>query len=328
MKKILNQLLLIVLTVFFSSTITFVLIRIMPGDPVQTLAMEMQRSYGISLEDAYARAQSTLNYDPDVPIFTQYVNYLENVVTGDFGDSMQFKRPVTEVIAGGLSWTLFILSISLAVAFVLGTILGMYIAWKRKTWVDPAVTVYASAVGAIPEFLVGYLLVILFSVVLGWFPARGPYDSAITPGFNLEFMLSACYHAVLPISAYILTQLGFWAMGMKGVAVSILGEDFITSARARGLSDKRIITAYVGRNALLPQITSLAITFGVMFGGSALVENIFVYPGVGFYMGRAIASRDYTLMQGLFLMITVVVVIANVVAELLYSVLDPRIRKR
>lgn len=328
MKKLLGNLALIVLTVFFSSTITFVLIRVMPGDPVETLAMDMQRAYSISLEDARLRAKSMLNFDPEVPITTQYVRFIGNVVTGNFGDSMQFKKPVMEVIAGGLVWTLLVLTISLALAFIIGTVLGMYIAWKRKTWVDPAVTIYASALGAIPEFLVGYLLVILFSVTLGWLPARGPYDTAAVPGFNLPFILSVLKHATLPIMAYTVTQLGFWAMGMKGVSMSILGEDFITSAKARGLSDKRIITAYVGRNALLPQITSLAITFGAMFGGSALIENIFVYPGVGFYMGRAIAGRDYTLMQGLFMMITVVVVIANVIAELLYSALDPRIRKK
>lgn len=328
MKKLLSSVALVLLTIFFSSTITFVLIRVMPGDPVETLAMDMQRQYSISLEEARLRAKNMLNFDPEVPIIEQYTNFLGDVFTGNFGDSMQFKRPVTEVIAGGLVWSLLILSVSLFLSFVIGTVVGMYIAWKRKTWVDPAVTIYASVLGALPEFLVGYLLVILFSVGLGWLPARGPYDSSVVPGMTPEFIFSVIKHATLPTLAYVVTQVGFWAMSMKGVSVSILGEDFITSAKARGLSDRRIITAYVGRNALLPQITTLAITFGAMFGGSALIENIFVYPGIGFYMGRAIAGRDYTLMQGLFMMITVIVVLANVVAELLYSVLDPRIRKK
>jgi peptide/nickel transport system permease protein len=147
------------------------------------------------------------------------------------------------------------------------------------------------------------------------------------PGFNWPYISSVLEHAILPISAYIITGLGGWALAMKGNAISVLGEDYVTAAKARGLSQRRIITTYVGRNALLPLITNLAISFGMMFGGSPLVENIFAYPGVGYFLNQAVGRRDFTLMQGMFLMITIAVVLANLIAEILYSVLDPRIRQ-
>jgi len=174
---------------------------------------------------------------------------------------------------------------------------------------------------------VGLILIIIFAVNLKWLPNRGPYDSSVMPGFTWPYISSVLKHAILPISAYIITGLGGWALAMKGNAISVLGEDYITAAKARGLPQRRIITTYVGRNAILPLITNLAISFGMMFGGSPLIENIFVYPGVGYFLNQAVGRRDFTLMQGMFLMITVAVVLANLIAEILYSVLDPRIRQ-
>lgn len=323
----LKRLLLVVMTIIFSSTITFVVIRTMPGDPIETLAMELQRNMGMSFEDATIRAKAMLNYDPDVPVHIQYVNYMKTLLSGDLGQSMQFKTPVVDVITAAMAWTLLISSVSLILSFILGSLLGMYCAWKRKTFIDPVVTMYDAIVGAVPSFVIAYLLVMLFSTKLGWFPARGNYDGSVMPGFNGPFIASVAYHAILPVMSWVLTSIGGWALGMKSVAVSTLGEDYITSARARGLSDKRIVWTYVGRNALLPQITQLAMQFGMMFSGSVLIENIFVYPGMGFFFGRAITARDYMLMQGMFLVITIAVVLANLLAEILYSVIDPRIRE-
>jgi peptide/nickel transport system permease protein len=320
-------LLLVLLTVIFSSTITFVVIRTMPGDPVETLAMEMQRNMGMSLEDAMLRAKAMLNFDPTVPVYIQYVRYVWGLMQGSFGISMQFKTPVMQVIGDALAWTLLVSSIALVLSFVLGSLLGMYCAWKRKTLIDPIVTAYDAVLGAVPSFVIAYLLVLLFSVKLGLLPARGNYDASIAPGWTWPFIGSVLRHAVLPVLSWMLTTIGGWALGMKAVAVSVLGEDFITSARARGLHDRRIVWTYVGRNALLPQITHLAMSFGMMFAGSVLIENIFVYPGMGFFFGRAITARDYPLMQGMFMIITVAVVVANLLAEILYSVIDPRIRE-
>lgn len=318
---------LILLTIIFSSSITFVIIRLMPGDPVTTMAMDMQRNQGMNLEEAMRKAKAMLNYDPDIPIPTQYVEFIKGVVRGNFGDSLKYKISVMTVITSALSWTLCLSAISLSIAFILGSLLGMYCAWRRKTLVDPILTIYDAIIGAIPAFVIGFLLIIIFSVKLQWLPPRGNYDAAAVPGWNPEFIFSVIRHAVLPVLSQVLTTIGGWAMGMRAMAVSTLGEDYITSARARGLPTGRIVWTYVGRNALLPQITALAMNFGALFAGSVLIENLFVYPGMGYFFNAAITSRDYPLMQGIFIVITVAVVLANQLAEITYSVIDPRIRE-
>lgn len=321
-----QRILILIITIFFSMTVTFVVIHNMPGNPVETLAMDMVRTLGLDYKEATSKATALLNYDPNVPLVQQYFKYMKGLATGNFGDSMAYKKSVTSVIAGALPWTLFILSVSLLLAFTIGILLGMYISWKRKTIMDPIVSIYASVFGSVPDFIVALMLIIIFSVTLKWLPSRGPYSSDVTIGFNGPFIGSVINHAILPILAYLVTGLGGWALTMKGSAVSILGEDYITSARARGLPDRRIITTYVGKNAMLPLVTNLAISFGMMFGGSPLVENIFVYPGMGYFLNQAVGRRDFPLMQGMFLMITVAVVLANLVADILYTVLDPRVR--
>lgn len=323
-----KKLAMIIVTILFATSITFFVIRLMPGDPVDTMAMSLITNEGLDYNEAYEKAKAMLNYDPDKSIAVQYLDYLKDLAKFDLGQSMSSKHPVVDVIAGALPWTLFILTISITIAFILGVTLGMYIAWNRNTLVDPIVSIYASISGSLPDYIVGLLLVVLFSTKLRWFPSRGAYSSQVTPGFNFHFIKDVFYHSFLPMLTYVITGLGSWALFMKGSAVSVLGEDYIMAARARGLSERRIRKTYVGRNAILPLITSLAISFGGLFGGSPLIENLFAYPGIGFYLNRAIATRDYSLMQGMFLMITVAVVVGNLAADLCYILLDPRIRDR
>ncbi len=167
-----------------------------------------------------------------------------------------------------------------------------------------------------------------FSIGLGIFPARGAYDSESIPGWNLTFILDVLYHACLPVLCYFLTTVASWIMGMKAICIGLLGEDYMNYARARGLSRNRILFTYLGRNAMLPQITSLAISFGLLFGGSPVIENLFVYPGVGFYLNSAISRRDYPLMQGMFMMIIMMVLISGLAADALNKRLNPRLREK
>ena len=321
-----KRLLLDITTVSFATVSTFLIMRMMVGDPVENMAISMVHDQGIDYESAYRSAKAMLNYDPDVPILTQYTKYLSGLMKGNLGQSLIYKRDVKQIIGEALPWTLFVLSISLLLSFFIGIFLGMYIAWKRTTILDPILSAYTAIVGSIPEFVIAFLLIVFFSVKLKWFPSRGAYSSSVKPGFNMPYFLDVLNHAVLPITAYVLGGIGRWALNMKANAVSVLGEDYIVSARARGLREKRIITRYVGRNAMLPLVTNLAISFGMIFGGSPLIERLFVYPGVGYYMSQSISSRDYIFLQVLFLLITVTVVLATVVAEILYPILDPRIR--
>lgn len=314
------------ITIMVAVSFTFYLVRQMPGDIIHTLALEIQTRQGVSYNEAREIAKTQLAYDPDVPIYEQYIKYIGNLARGNLGLSLVYRIPVADIIKQALPWTIFITSSSVIISFILGTLLGTTIAWKRKSILDPIITLYATVTQAIPDFLIGLMLLVFFGVTLRWFPMRGAYGPDVDPGFNLPFILDVLYHAILPVLAFSIQAVGGWALAMKASATAVLGEDYINVAKAKGLSEGRIIIDYLGRNAILPQITSLAITLGAMLGGSMLVETIFGYPGVGFFLGRAIGTRDYTMIQGLFLVTTVAIIFANLIADVVYTKLDPRIK--
>lgn len=317
-----------VLTLFISLVLVFFIVKAMPGDPVQTLTQQYMTTDKLPYEQAYERAKVALNYDPEVPVMQQFRDYVVQLLHGDMGQSMSYKDSVVNIVLGALPWTLLVCSISLLLSFAVGNILGLFIAWKRSKILDGIMTGYQAIFGSIPDYIVAYLLVALFSIGLGIFPARGAFSSDVEPGWNIKFVLDVLYHAVLPVLCYFLTTVASWVMGMKSICVSLLGEDYMNYARVRGLSQKRILFTYLGRNAMLPQITSLAITFGLLFGGSPVIENLFVYPGVGYYLNSAISRRDYPLMQGMFLMIIIMVLISGLVADALNVRLNPRLREK
>ena len=324
MKKVLTC----ILTMLTSLLLIFFVIQAMPGDPVETLTQEYMKTGQLGYDQAYAKAKIALNYDPDVPILQRFTTYVKGIASGNLGQSMAFKESVSKIVLGALPWTLLGCSISLFLSFMVEVILGIYVAWKRSKLLDGVITGYQAVVGSIPDYIVAYLLVLLFSLTLGIFPSKGAYSSNVTPGFNLAFIGSVLSHAALPIFSYFLTTLAGWIMGMKANCLSVLGEDYINYAKARGISNKRIIFSYLGRNAMLPMVTSVAISFGMMFGGSPLIENLFVYPGVGYYLTTAISRREYPLMQGMFLMIIVMVLISGLIAEFLNTRLNPRLREK
>ncbi len=323
-KKILRM----ALTLIISLVLVFFIVKAMPGDPVQTLTQQYMTTDKLPYEQAYERAKVALNYDPEVPVMEQFLTYINQLLHGDMGQSMSYKDSVVNIVLGALPWTLLVCSISLLLSFAVGNIVGLFIAWKRSRLWDGIMSGYQAVFGSIPDYIVAYLLVVIFSISLGLFPARGAYSSETVPGWNLDFILDVMYHAALPVLCYFLTTVASWVMGMKAICVGLLGEDYMNYARARGLSRKRILFTYLGRNAMLPQITSLAITFGLLFGGSPVIENLFVYPGVGFYLNSAISRRDYPLMQGMFLMIIIMVLISGLVADALNKWLNPRLREK
>ena len=324
MKKIMTCL----ITMLTSLLLVFFVIQAMPGDPVNTLAQEYMKTSQLPYDQALSKAKLALNYDPDIPVVQRFFTYVKNISTGNLGQSMSYKGQVSTIVLGALPWTLLVCSISLLLSFAVGVILGIYVAWKRSNIWDGAITAYQAVFGSIPDYIIAYLLILLFSVGLGLFPSKGAYNSSVTPGFNITFILDVLYHAALPILAYFVTTLAGWIMGMKASCMSVLGEDYVNYAKARGLSNKRIVISYLGRNAILPMVTSVAISFGMMFGGSPLIENLFVYPGVGYYLNTAISRRDYPLMQGMFLMIIIMVLLSGLIAEFLYTRLNPRLKEK
>lgn len=313
-------------TIFVAMSLTFILIRNMPGDIIYSMALDKASSEGIPFDVAYEEVKGMYGIASDEPLYIQYFKYITNILRGNLGNSVQYQIPVLKIILSALPWTLLVLSISITLSFMIGIVVGMLAAWKRKTLLAPFVSIYASITDATPDYLTAVMLLIIFAVNLRWFPLKGAYDVDVVPGFNLKFIGNVLYHAFLPILAYTIENVGGWMLIMKASATSVLGEDYVTAAQMKGLKERRIAVSYVGRNAILPPFTRLAIAIGGMLGGSALIESVFAYPGIGFFFGKAVALRDYPLMQGLFLLTTVGIIVANLLADFLYSKLDPRVR--
>lgn len=316
-------------SIFVVTTLTFFLIRLMPGNPLD-IYIQTQLQSGYSLEEAQQMAASIYQIDLNEPVLSQYGHYLQGLVKGDFGMSIVSTRtPVSKLILRFLPWTLFVVSVSLVISFTLGVLLGTVIAYKRNSWIDHLFASFSSIITAFPDFMIATMILLwggvrwkLFSVS----GVRGSLSPGMVPGWNLEFFADAFYHAALPIFTYVLVSVGRWMLQMRSSTMSTLGEDYVMVAKARGLSDTRITTAYVGRNAIIPLFTTLAITIGGMFGGSVLIETVYQYQGIGVKLSSALASRDYPVMQAVFIIITTATVTANLLADFLYGLLDPRIR--
>jgi peptide/nickel transport system permease protein len=319
-----------IFTVYFVSTLIFFLVRLLPGSPVEIYIYTLINQYGYSYDVAADQARSLFAVNPDQPLALQYVDYLLNLARGNLGESMLSPGvPVTDIILKYLPWTVFSVGIGLLLAFTFGVAFGMLMAYRRNSLVDHILSVAGSLFSSVPSYLFGIMVIVFFGVWLNWLPVaamRGSLSSGMVPSFSVAFFKDALFHASLPILIYTLTGLGAWMLLMKSSTISALEEDFVTAARARGLTERRIAVVYVGRNAILPLFAQLTVAIGFIVGGSFLVEPIFQYQGIGYTLFKAIQSRDYPLLQGIFLMITISVVVANLVADLLYSRLDPRIR--
>ncbi len=319
-----------ILTVFIVTTGTFFLLRLLPGNPVDTYIQTQIAQTGVSYEAAAAQAKNLFSLDPDQPLIQQYATYMLNMLHGDFGNSLLSPgTTVAQVIKTYLPWTLFSVGVATIFSFIIGIAAGMIMAYRRESWIDHLLTSIGSLLHAIPNYILAILIVVFLGVKLQVFnltQIRGSYTPGVEPSFSLSFLNDIFYHATLPILAYTLTTVGSWALVMKSSTVETLGEDYVTVARARGLSDARIRSGYVGRNAVLPLFSALAVSLGFVVGGSIFVEKIFGYQGIGFSLFNAVNGRDYPVLQGIFLVLTISVVAANLLADVLYSRLDPRIR--
>jgi peptide/nickel transport system permease protein len=317
------------LTIWGVMTFTFFLIRLMPGNPIDIMVAQMLQQEAMSYEEAYARVAASFQFDPNASVIDQYFDYLGDLLRLDLGTSL--VSPGTKVIdqlLGFLPWTLFSVGMGLLISFTVGILLGIVMAYYRNSPLDHFLSLIASILSAVPNFIWALIIIIVFGINLRWFNVgelRGTYDANTPPGFNLPFFASVLKHAALPILIYVISTLGTWMLSMKSSTVSVLGEDYVTVAQARGLSERRISTAYVGRNAALPLFTQLMIAIGFVLGGAVVIEELLVYWGIGHYLFYSITTRDYTAMQGVFLLITSSVVFANFFADLLYARLDPRV---
>ncbi len=313
--------------VYVVISISFFMIRLMPGNPMVALEEQLQLEGGLTMQEIQAKVSAIYALQPHAPLWQQYFTYVAHAFQGNLGQSVSDPgTSVVHIIAGALPWTIFAVSLSLLLSFALGVGIGSFMAAFQEHRSAKIVTLIVSFLGAVPNYLVAILLLYFLADLHHVFPLGGAYSASTTPGLNLPFLSSACVHAALPVAAYVITSFGGWALTMKGSATSVLGAEYVRAAQAWGLGRRRVTQSYVGRNAMLPMVTSLALSLGFMFGGSVFIETYFTYPGIGYYLIQSVTNRDYSLMMGCFLLITVAVVVSNMLVDLLYPLIDPRIQ--
>lgn len=307
------------LTMLFVLVFNFFLFRVIPGDPAQILARakhlpaeaveELQRDFGL-----------------DEPIPKQFALYVEDTLTGNFGISYKFRRPVSEVIADRIWPTVLLVGVSTIGATVIGLLIGIYGAWRRGTALDVSTLGFSLVTYAMPEFWLGILLLMAFAAGLGWFPTGG----ITSPGAGFTGLAAATdviKHLVLPAVTLILALLGEYALIMRSSLLDVMGEDYLVTAKAKGLREAMVLRRHAVPNALLPTMTLVALNLGFVVSGAITVELVYSWPGLGLLTAEAASVPDFPLLQGLFLLFSVTVIVANLGADLLYAYLDPRVRR-
>jgi peptide/nickel transport system permease protein len=313
-----------VITAWIAITINFFIPRLMPGNPAELVFNRVRHSMSPTALKAFSVA---FGVDSHQGLISQYFSYLNQLVHGNLGISITFfPATVASVIRTALPWTLALVGVATILSFVLGTLLGILAAARRGTWVDALLPV-TSFLSAVPYFWLGLLALTVFAVELGWFPLSGGYAPSVNVGFTWPFISSSIDHAVLPALTIVVSSIAGWLLGMRNVMISTLGEDYVLLADAKGLPRRRVTFSYAARNALLPNMAGFALSLGFIVSGAILTEVVFSYPGMGYVLFEAVTNEDFPLMQGIFLMITILVLLANLFADVIYVMLDPRTRE-
>lgn len=322
-----RRLLTFLLVIWVTATLNFALPRVAPGDPIQAMLSQMEME-GHAVENRAAIvAAYRVRLGLDESIWIQYLRYLRSMVTLDLGYSMNyFPATVTEIVANSLPWSLALLTVTTTISFTVGTAMGALVVWRGSPALVRFVTYFFLAISPLPYYLIAILLLFFFGFTLHIFPTGGVTSIGRVPGFSWKTFLDIIHHSTLPALSIILAAVGGWALSMRGMMVSVQGEDYLMLARAKGIRERRILIRYGLRNALLPQITAFGISLARVVSGATLVEVLFAYPGIGYLLFHAISNSDYNLIQGITFILTVSVATCVLIVDLLYPKLDPRIR--
>ena len=307
-----------IITLFLTITINFFIFRVMPGDPVSIMVSERILKPSVVEE---VRAMFGLN----LPLWQQYILYIRNLLIGYFGYSFHWKEPVINVIMERMPNTILLMGVSTILSVIIGIVLGVLAAWKRGTKVDVTILTSSLMFYSLPVFWIGMMLLMLFGYYLGIFPIAGTMSRPPPEGF-FERILDLLHHMTLPTITLTLISYGEYTLLMRGTLLDVLTQDYIVTARAKGLSERRVLVKHAMRNALLPTVTAVAISLGFIVSGATLTETVFSWNGVGRLIYDAMMMRDYPVLQGAFLIISISVILANYVADIVYGILDPRIR--
>lgn len=328
MGAILRRLGVYLLAAWVAVTVSFLLPRVVPGNPVAGAVARASES-GNCNSACIAAVEAQLGFNVHQSLLSQYTQYMGNLAHGDLGHSWSENAPVSSLILSYLPWTLGLLVIATVISFIGGTAVGIWLAWRRGTWVEwilPGATFFQ----ALPYFFLALVLVLFFGqtgTMLKWFPSLFAYDIyADTPGFNLPYILSVFEHAILPGATVILASAAGFILSMRNQMVTTMDDDFVLVAAAKGLPTHQVIW-YAARNAMLPVVSNFTVAISLVVAGQILVEIVFNYPGIGYHLFDALGKLDYTLVQGIFVVITLVVLGANLLADVVYVLIDPRARQ-
>ncbi len=321
-----------VVTLWAAVSLNFLLPRMLPGDPAAIMLGKLRRANGNRplSEETISAITSILGAEKGSTLWDQYLAYWGRMLQGDLGiSSTRYPAPVGELIASALPWTVTLVGAATVISFVIGIVAGAWAGWKRGTWVDQLVPV-TTFLQSVPYFWLALVLVAVFSVQLGLLPIIGGYDVfsyPMGPEWSPAFIGSALVHALLPAATIVISSVGGWLLGMRNMMVQTMAEDYVLTAEAKGLRPSRIRGAYAARNASIPSLAGFGIALGFVVAGSIVTEQVFSYPGIGKLMIQAVQGLDYALMQGVFLVITLTVLAANLLIDLLYGFIDPRVRR-
>ncbi len=323
MRLISRRLGLYLVTAIVAITANFFIPHLMPGNPVLSLIGRMQAQVSTQTITAL---ELQYGVNTKTGLWGQYLHYWAQLLHGNLGISLSsYPTPVTTLIRGALPWTIGLVGVATVLSFVLGTLVGIVVAWRRGSWLDnilPVMTFFQ----AVPYFFLAILAVALFATKLGWFPQNSAYDITLNPGFSGPYIASVLDHAALPALTIVLASVAGWIITMRNVMITTMDEDYVLIAQAKGLPRSRVIS-YAARNAILPSVSGFSLAVGFIVSGALLTEIVFSYPGIGFILLQAISNEDYPLLQGIFLVITFAVLGANLIADFVYAFLDPRTRQ-
>lgn len=303
---------------YLVATFSFAIVYFMPGS-MEDYMHAMQSAGG------GGAGQVTVTYGlGEGSLWEQYTNYMGWLAAGNLGYSDWYREPVADILGQALPWTLFVMSQAIFFTFLIGIVFGAILAYYESSRFDVVGSSIATILNSIPYYVAALFFLFFLGFHLGWFPTSGQISRGVEPGFNLEFITDALYHSTLPVASFVITAFGMRALQMRGNSISVLGSNYVRVANLRGLSDRTISLRYVARNAVLPLYTGLMIWLGFAFGGAIVLEEIFTYPGIGFYMYQAIVARDVPLMMGAFMLIAIAVLAGLIIADLTYGLIDPR----
>ncbi len=327
-RLILRRLVMVLAVIWAAGTVNFFIPHIAPKNPIAEKLTEMAGRSGIDpAKIKEISAAFSAKFGLDKPLWQQYLDYLRDVASLDFGQSItQYPVRVADLIGAALPWTLGLMLTTTLIAFALGTLLGAAAAWRRDSRILRVLSPLMMVFSAIPFYLIGLVLIYVFAAKLDWFPLSGGYGIVSIPEWSWDFAMEVLDHSILPAFSIIVASIGTWAIGMRGMMVTVEGEDYMTFADAKGLRPGRLFLRYGVRNALLPQVTALALYFGQIVTGAVLVEIVFAYPGLGSLLLDSIKLYDFPTIYAIVFILTLTVALSMLLVDVIYPLLDPRVR--